>query len=71
MEARDFGTAARMLQLLGVRDVRLMTNNPEKVAAIEAEGVHVIERVEHQMPTNPHNETYLATKRDRAGHLLR
>ena len=71
VEARDFGTAARMLQLLGVRDVRLMTNNPEKVAAIEAEGVHVIERVEHQMPTNPHNETYLATKRDRAGHLLR
>lgn len=71
IEARDFGTAARMLQLLGVRDVRLMTNNPEKVAALAAEGVTVIERVGHQMPANPHNETYLATKRDRAGHLLR
>jgi GTP cyclohydrolase II len=69
-EARDFPVAARMLQLLGVQAIRLMTNNPEKVAALEAEGVIVAERVPHQLPANPHNVQYLATKRDRAGHLL-
>jgi GTP cyclohydrolase II len=69
-EARDFPVAARMLELLGVRSVRLMTNNPAKVAALEAAGAMVVERVPHRLPTNPHNERYLATKRDRAGHLL-
>ena len=69
-EARDFPVAARMLALLGVRAVRLLTNNPEKVAALAAAGVEVSERVPHALPTNPHNERYLATKRDRAGHLL-
>ena len=69
-EARDLPVAARMLDLLGVRAVRLMTNNPRKVAALEGEGVHVSERVPHALPANPHNRHYLATKRDRAGHLL-
>jgi GTP cyclohydrolase II len=70
-EARDFAVAARMLDLLGVREIRLMTNNPVKVAAFETAGVTVAERVPHQLPANPHNTRYLATKRDRAGHLLR
>lgn len=70
-EARDFPVAARMLELLGVRSIRLMTNNPAKVAALEAAGVSVSERVPHQLPDNPHNARYLATKRDRSGHLLR
>ncbi len=69
-EARDFPVAARMLALLGVGAIRLMTNNPAKVSALEAEGVTVIERIPHQLPANPHNERYLATKRDRSGHLL-
>lgn len=69
-EARDFPVAARMLTLLGVATVRLMTNNPAKVAALEAEGVTVAERVPHALPANPHNVRYLATKRDRSGHLL-
>jgi GTP cyclohydrolase II len=69
-EARDFPVAARMLDLLGARAVRLMTNNPAKVAALEAAGVRVVERVPHSLPDNPHNARYLATKRDRAGHLL-
>ena len=69
-EARDFPVAARMLALLGAHAIRLMTNNPAKVAALEAEGVTVAERVPHQLPPNPHNERYLATKRDRTGHLL-
>ena len=69
-EARDFPVAARMLELLGAGAVRLLTNNPAKVAALEAAGIAVAERVPHRLPANPHNERYLATKRDRAGHLL-
>lgn len=69
-EARDFPVAARMLDLLGVRSIRLMTNNPKKVAALTKAGVTVTERVPHQLPDNPHNARYLATKRDKSGHLL-
>jgi GTP cyclohydrolase II len=69
-EARDFPVAARMLELLGVHGIRLMTNNPAKVAAFEAAGVAVAQRVPHHLPSNPHNTRYLATKRDRAGHLF-
>jgi len=69
-EARDFPVAARMLHLLGVGPLRLMTNNPAKVEALEAAGVTVTERVPHQLPANPHNARYLDTKRDRTGHLL-
>ena len=69
-EARDFPVAARMLELLGVPAIRLMTNNPEKVAALQSQGVDVTERVPHALPANPHNTRYLETKRDRAGHLL-
>lgn len=70
VDARDFGVAARMLALLGQRTVRLLTNNPAKVAGLEAAGIRVIERVRHMLPPNPHNERYLATKRDRTGHQL-
>lgn len=70
IDARDFGVAARMLKLLGQTQVRLLTNNPDKVAGLEASGIAVIERVPHYLPANPHNERYLATKRDRTGHQL-
>ncbi|OWK29154.1 GTP cyclohydrolase II [Sphingomonas mucosissima] len=70
IDARDFGVAARMLDLLGQREIRLLTNNPNKVAGLEARGIAVAERVPHFLPTNPHNEHYLATKRDRTGHQL-
>jgi GTP cyclohydrolase II len=69
-EARDFPVAARMLALLGVHAVRLLTNNPAKVAALEAQGVTIGERVAHSLPANPHNQRYLDTKRDRSGHLI-
>ena len=69
-EARDFPVAARMLTLLGVGPIRLLTNNPAKVAALEKSGVIVVERVPHQLPPNSHNARYLDTKRDRSGHLL-
>jgi len=69
-DARDYGHAAAMLRALGIDQVRLLTNNPEKVAGLEAAGIKVTERVAHQMPANPHNADYLGTKRKRSGHLL-
>lgn len=69
-EARDFPVAARMLELIGAKTIRLLTNNPAKVMSLEASGITVAERVQHQLPDNPHNTRYLATKRDRSGHLL-
>jgi GTP cyclohydrolase II len=69
-DERDYGHAAAMLRALGISEVRLLTNNPDKVAGLEAAGIKVAERVAHQMPANPHNADYLATKRKRSGHLL-
>ncbi len=70
VEARDFGVAAQMLRLMGIERVRLMTNNPEKVARLEAAGIDVAERLPLVLPANPHNADYLATKRRRTGHDL-
>ncbi|OHD08175.1 GTP cyclohydrolase II [Sphingopyxis sp. RIFCSPHIGHO2_12_FULL_65_19] len=70
VEARDFAIAGRMLELLHIPRIRLMTNNPEKVARLEKEGVEVVERIPLALPTNKYNEQYLATKRDRTGHQL-
>lgn len=69
-DERDYGHAAAMLRALGIDRVRLLTNNPAKVEGLEAAGIDVTERVAHQMPANPHNADYLATKRKRSGHLL-
>jgi GTP cyclohydrolase II len=69
-DERDYGHAAAMLRALGIERIRLLTNNPAKVAGLEAAGIAVAERVAHQMPANPHNADYLATKRKRSGHLL-
>ena len=68
-DERDYAHAAAMLRALGIHEVRLLTNNPNKVAALEAAGIVVTERVAHHMPTNPHNADYLATKRKKSGHL--
>lgn len=70
IDERDFGLAAKMLELMGVAQVRLLTNNPAKVAGLEAEGVRVVERVAHHAGEGAHNSAYLATKRERTGHLL-
>ena len=69
-DERDYGHAAAMLRALGIDRVRLLTNNPAKVSGLEAAGISVTDRVAHQMPANPHNADYLATKRKRSGHLL-
>ncbi|MEO7814137.1 MAG: GTP cyclohydrolase II [Sphingomicrobium sp.] len=68
-DEREYGSAAAMLRALGASEVRLLTNNPAKVAGLEDAGIRVVERVAHHLPTNPHNADYIATKRDRSGHL--
>ena len=68
-DERDYATAAAMLRALGADQVRLLTNNPGKVAGLEVEGIKVVERVAHHMPVNPHNADYMETKRQRSGHL--
>jgi GTP cyclohydrolase II len=68
-DEREFAAAAEMLKYLGFASVRLLTNNPDKVAALSRHGIEVVERVAHGFPTNPHNEAYLATKKAKAGHL--
>ncbi|MEO7277375.1 MAG: GTP cyclohydrolase II [Sphingomicrobium sp.] len=69
-DERDYGHAAAMLRALGIDRVRLLTNNPAKLAGMEQAGVEVVERVAHHMPANPHNADYLAAKRERSGHLI-
>ena len=69
-DERVYLPAAEMLRQLGFRTVRLLTNNPEKVAALERYGIRVAERVPHVFPANGHNERYLRTKATRSGHLL-
>jgi GTP cyclohydrolase II len=68
-DERDYGHAAAMLRSLGIDRIRLLTNNPRKVAGLEQAGIGVAERVEHSMPVNPHNADYLAVKRAKSGHL--
>lgn len=69
-DERVYRPAAEMLRQLGFEKVRLLTNNPEKLAGLENWGVSVSERVPHKFPSNGHNEFYLQTKKDRAGHLF-
>lgn len=69
-DERDYAHAAAILHALNIPAVRLLTNNPGKVAGLEAEGIKVVERVAHHMPANPHNADYLEVKRSKSGHLL-
>lgn len=69
-DLREYAMCGDMLRHLGVKQVRLMTNNPKKVAAVEAMGVQVVERVPLISGLNPHNEGYMQTKTDKMGHLL-
>ncbi len=69
-DERVYLPAAEMLRQLGFGTVRLLTNNPDKVAALEGYGVRVAERVPHVFPSNGHNARYLHTKATRSGHFL-
>ena len=69
-DLRDYGIGAQILVDLGLRNLRLLTNNPTKRAGLEGYGLQVIERVPLEVPSNPENRRYLSTKRDKLGHLL-
>jgi len=69
-DQREYGICKTMLDSLGITQVRLMTNNPVKVAALEQCGISVIERVSIQEGRNPHNDKYLDTKAEKLGHML-
>lgn len=69
-DARDYQHAAEMLHDLGVRDVRLLTNNPAKIAGLEHYGIRVVERVPLEVAPNPANHEYLHAKAAKMGHIL-
>ena len=69
-DKRDYGIGSQILYDLGVRKIRLLTNNPKKIYGLEGFGLEVVERVPIQVQSNPHNERYLRTKKDKLGHLL-
>ncbi|MEA3201649.1 MAG: cyclohydrolase [Thermoplasmata archaeon] len=69
-DERDYEVAAQMLRALGVKSVRLMSNNPDKARDLEHHGIKVTGRIEVVVPPTPHNAFYLETKRVKSGHLL-
>ena len=69
-DSREYGIGMQILVNLGVKQMRLMTNNPVKRSGLEGFGLEIVERVPIEMAPNPHNEGYLRTKRERMGHLL-
>ena len=69
-DLRDYGMGAQILADLGLRRIRLLTNNPKKIIGLEGYGLEIVEQVPISLPANPHNEKYLDTKRLRMGHLL-
>lgn len=69
-DEREYGIAARMLATLGVRSIRLLTNNPDKIEDLARHGVRIVERVPLVIPPNDFNRTYLETKARRSHHLL-
>jgi GTP cyclohydrolase II len=69
-DERDYAVAAHMIRSLGVRSVRLLTNNPEKIGQLTRYGVSVVARVPHLLPPNEHNRFYLETKGKRSGHFI-
>jgi 3,4-dihydroxy 2-butanone 4-phosphate synthase/GTP cyclohydrolase II len=70
VDLRDYGIGAQILEDLGIESVRLLTNNPTKVAGLEGYGTRVTEQVPIIHAPNPHNEAYLRAKRERMGHII-
>ena len=68
-DERDYRAAVAMLDALGITRIRLLTNNPKKIAALAAGGIEVVERLALHGPVNPHNARYIETKQARAGHF--
>ena len=70
MDLRDYGLGAQILADLGVKKIRLLTNNPRKVVGLEGYGLEIVEQIPIRSVANPHNAKYLATKKKKMGHLL-
>jgi len=69
-DLRDYGIGAQILVNLGVKKIRLMTNNPKKLVGLQGYGINIVERVSIEIPASKSNVKYLKTKRDKMGHLL-
>jgi 3,4-dihydroxy 2-butanone 4-phosphate synthase/GTP cyclohydrolase II len=69
-DLRDYRMPAAILQYLGVRRIRLLSNNPDKVRGLEEEGIEVVERVPLEIPPNSSTESYLRAKKEKLGHIL-
>ncbi len=69
-DLRDYGVGAQILLDLGIRKIRLLTNNPTKIIAVKGYGLSVVERIPIEIPPNPSNRYYLETKRDKMGHQI-
>lgn len=69
-DLRHYGIGAQILRDLGVREIRLLTNNPKKVIGLESYDLKIVDRIPIQVPPNPNNERYLRTKKDKMGHVL-
>lgn len=70
MDLREYGLGAQILVDLGLKTICLLTNNPKKVVGLEGYGLEIVKQIPIRVPSNPHNEKYLRTKRDKMGHLL-
>ncbi len=70
MDLREYGLGAQILVDLGLKTIRLLTNNPKKVVGLRGYGLKIVQQVPIKVKPNPHNEQYLKTKRDKLGHLL-
>jgi 3,4-dihydroxy 2-butanone 4-phosphate synthase / GTP cyclohydrolase II len=70
MDARDYGVGAQILRELGIRKMKLISNNPTKRAGLMGYGLEIVATIPIEIPSNPYNERYLRTKRDRMGHTL-
>ncbi len=70
MDLREYGLGAQILVDLGLKTIRLLTNNPKKVVGLEGYGLKIVEQVPIRVKPNPHNEQYLKAKREKMGHLL-
>ncbi|MFO7670948.1 MAG: bifunctional 3,4-dihydroxy-2-butanone-4-phosphate synthase/GTP cyclohydrolase II [Bacteroidales bacterium] len=69
-DERDYGVGAGMLYSLGIKNIRLITNNPVKKTGLEGYGMRIVETIPLEIPSNKHNQFYLETKRDKMGHFL-
>ncbi|MHB9013120.1 MAG: GTP cyclohydrolase II, partial [Ignavibacteriaceae bacterium] len=69
-DLRDYGIGAQILLDLGVKKMRLLTNNPKKIVGLKGYGLEIVERLPIEITPNPNNERYLKTKRDKLGHLI-